>query len=449
MRRGRASDLKVPRTRHWFGVTRLGASWAVSVALHALMTGTLGWVVAVHASAPSPAAPPPVPVPVAGPEADGLVPIDLPAADGTLAVAGMSPPEWTVSAPAGGETIARLDTGTRGHGGSAATERATHLSDRDEQAHLTQDLVSDIERDQIQRIDSARERASYEDRRATTRPMELTFVAFGGGTTEERRSKAARDPNRGVLRALPVSEVGGVRGNPAADPLGSGAGRSGARRVGSEVASPGLGVHGALAGPDHRASAAVATGKPDVTEGRPSVPATEKDVARDNVDSAQDVAARMASLVHASPAGGVVGRGAGGTSGGGAAGAGGLAGEGSHPIPLGRLGDWYDLDSSDPRLLPYFRRMKAKVQPLWSFPRAALADLKQGTVVLEVTIAEDGTASVAWPPLRPSGIDEFDRNCAEAVRKASPFEPIPSALGLRALHIRAPFSSPSLASWAP
>ena len=53
----------------------------------------------------------------------------------------------------------------------------------------------------------------------------------------------------------------------------------------------------------------------------------------------------------------------------------------------------------------------------------------------------DGHVAVAWPPERPSGIDEFDRNCAEAIRRAAPFEPIPRELGVTRLAIRAPFSA--------
>jgi TonB family protein len=101
----------------------------------------------------------------------------------------------------------------------------------------------------------------------------------------------------------------------------------------------------------------------------------------------------------------------------------------------------FDYWTTDPRLMPYFRQMHARIEPLWAnaFPRAALLDLKQGTVILEFTIAADGRIDVLWPPVRPSGIDEFDRNCAEAVRRASPLPPIPRELGLRSLRVRAPF----------
>jgi len=179
-----------------------------------------------------------------------------------------------------------------------------------------------------------------------------------------------------------------------------------------------------------------------VTEATVTVPATAHARPRDNVDSEQEVATTVQALVHASTAGGAIGEGNGGTGGGGAPGAGGGLVPGSHPRPLGTgEGDWFDLNSTDPRLVGYFRKIHAKVDPLWAdaFPRSAMLDLKQGTVILEVTIERDGRARVAWPPIRPSGIDEFDRNCAAALRKASPFEPIPRELGMQTLRIRAPF----------
>ena len=95
--------------------------------------------------------------------------------------------------------------------------------------------------------------------------------------------------------------------------------------------------------------------------------------------------------------------------------------------------------------MPYFRRLHAKLDPLWAnaFPRSAMLELKQGTVIIDFTIDENGTAHVTWPPTRTSGIEEFDRNCADAIRKASPFDPIPASLGKHVLHIRAPFTSRS------
>jgi hypothetical protein len=156
------------------------------------------------------------------------------------------------------------------------------------------------------------------------------------------------------------------------------------------------------------------------------------------------VATAVRSLVHTSTAGGVLGDGHGGSANGGEAGVGGRTGIGSMGRPLGP-GDaeWWDLNSNDPRFLSYFRRIHSKLDPLWAhaFPLEEALELHQGLVIFDVTIAPDGTATPAWPPRRPSGIVEFDHNCYEAIRRASPFDPVPPELGQGALHVRMPFDA--------
>jgi TonB family protein len=184
--------------------------------------------------------------------------------------------------------------------------------------------------------------------------------------------------------------------------------------------------------------------RPDVTRGPTTIPAQGRARPNDTVDSEQEVATAVRSLVHASTAGGAPGAGNGGTGGGGAPGAGGARGAGSHASPLGTgLGDFFDLDTQDPRLVPYFRAIHRKIDPLveHAFPRQAAIELRQGTVIFDVTIAPNGTATVQWPPTRPSGIDEFDKNCFDAIRRAAPFGPVPESLGGRALHVRMPFAA--------
>jgi hypothetical protein len=373
------------------------------------------------------------------------IPIELPVAtDGeslTRAVVDRVGDEPVVT---GGATQERIDTGRGGRGGDATSRAATHLSDRDENLHLTPDPVSHLDRDQIQRIRTDAMRTTWEDRRMTTHPMELTFLASGSGVVQERRTLARIDPSRGAMRATDATRQGGVLGTER-DVFGdeyASRRNLGAKLDGTVDSSPGTGLHDNRPGENHHESANSAHARPDITQGPPNVPATFIDKPRDNVNADQDVANALRSIVHGSYAGGNEGDGRGGSGGGGAAGSDGLNGEGMHPAPLGlNDGDIYDLETSDPRLLPYFRRLKAKIEPLWqnAFPHSAIVDLKQGTVILEILVAKDGTAKVSWPPLRPSGIDEFDRNCAEAVRRAMPFEPIPAVLGVSSLRIRAPF----------
>jgi TonB family protein len=373
------------------------------------------------------------------------IPIDLPVAtDGQELSKAILDRIGDKPVVTGGSTVERLDTGRAGRGGDSTSREATHLSDRDENLHLTPDPVSHLDRDQMQRIRSDAMRASWEDRRMTTHPMELTFLASGHGELQQRRTLAKTDPSRGAMRSPDATTQGGLLGGERQLLGDEYAARRdlGAKNAGIVDSSSGTGVHDARPGEDHRASASSAHARPDITEGPVNVAATFMDKPRDDVNADQDVAKALRSIVHGSYAGGENGDGRGGSGGGGASGADGTAGEGSHPQPLGLSdGELYDLETSDPRLLPYFRRLKSKIDPLWqnAFPRSAIVDLKQGTVILEFTVNRDGTAKVSWPPLRPSGIDEFDRNCAEAIRRAGPFEPIPAVLGVGSLRIRAPF----------
>ncbi len=347
----------------------------------------------------------------------------------------------------GGATLARVDTGKSGLGGQNAGNPATNLAAIDEDARLSPDLTSRLDRDQHQRLKTSRVRATHDDRRATTHPMELTFLATGSGVHPERRPNAQNDPSRGSLSSkLPASVVGGAPGGPEAEALERAGQASGSPLTGLRVASPGVGLRDGNKGEWHVAAARISEGRPAIAEGPPTVTATLRARASDTVDSDQEVATLVQSAVHASFAGGLIGEGRGGSLGPAFdRGAGGNDGRGSTSRTMGSGdGDAFDWFTSDPLLLPYFRKIHAKVDPLWkdAFPKSAMLELKQGTVILEFTIALDGAVRVTLPPVRPSGIEEFDMNCIEAIRRAGPFEPIPEALrsgGRTTLRIRAPF----------
>jgi TonB family protein len=379
---------------------------------------------------------------VAGIASRGPVSVELPLAGAVLA-ADEQPVDSIEELPriTAGEEVARVDMGVVGHGGAVTErERALNLADEDERMRVSPDLLNHLDRDQLQRLRVGPVRASWEDRRSTTHPAELTFVATGAGDVFERRPLSSLAPSRGALASPPARDRGAVPGG-ASDTEEGDHSRAAADR-GSREAAPGQGLNGERAGTDHRASAPIASARPDVERGPVAVPAVERALPKDDVEGRQEVATILRSIVHASSAGGLPGDGEGGTGGGGEAGAGAAWGEGSHARPLGAgAGDIYDYWTSDPRLVPYFRRLHAKIDPLWAdaFPKSALLDLKQGTVILEFTVHAGGRAIVTWPPLRPSGVEEFDRKCADAIRAAAPFPPIPRSLGVTELRIRAPF----------
>ncbi|MBX3191526.1 MAG: TonB family protein [Labilithrix sp.] len=381
-----------------------------------------------------------------------VVAVELPSfSEGSLTADRDEVPEGAKPSAHGGSTIARIDTATLGRGGQATGTRATNLAAMEEQMRLSPDLLSRLDRDQHQRLRTAPLRTTHEDRRATTHPTELTFLATGTGEHPERRPNAAADPSRGSLRAPKPSVVGGHPGARDLDALipgaGDATGRSspGASQRGQLMASPGVGVRDGAAGTRHAEAARIMHGRPAVQEGAPTVTGAFRGRPNDTIDSEQEVATIVQSQVHASFAGALAGEGRGGSAGPAPdPGAGAAQGRGSTARPMGSGdGDVFDWYTNDPNLQPYFRQIHAKVHPLWrdAFPKSAIAELKQGTVILMITIAADGRASVGWPPVRPSGIDEFDRNCAEAVRKASPFGPIPASLGRTTLRVRMPFEA--------
>jgi TonB family protein len=422
-----------------------GLTVALSMAVHAVLTVSVSLLAYRSLSAASPSA---VPAQIApAPSVAGAVAVDLPqVGEGIVIDEEPVDPVGEPPRETAGATIAHPDTARPGQGGApTALVAAQNLSDANERMRLSPDPMSRLDRDQIQRLRVARARASWEDRRSTTHPAELTLVSSGVGSILERRAASPTTPSRGAWQAPRPTVLGASLGRPTLDgsvePSGE---RPGGEQMGGLQEAPGLGLALAVPGRDHRSAAPVGSARPAVAVGPVAVQATLADRPRDDVDSEQQVATAIRSLVHASTAGGEPGRGEGGTAQGPEAGEGGPVGGGFRAAPLGSgEGDVYDYWTRDPRLLPYFRQIHARIDPLWAnaFPKSALLELKQGTTILEFTVAADGHVVVGWPPVRPSGIDEFDRNCAEAIRRAGPFPPIPAALGVTTLRIRAPFAA--------
>jgi TonB family protein len=417
-----------------------GFAIVTSVVFHGVLAAALSWMAFRSLAA---AAPPPQEqhAPASGELGSSPIAVELPSVgEGTLVVENAIVPTGEPPRVTGGDAVAHLDTRSPGTGGDARVRApALNLADRDEHMRLSPDLVSRLDHDQLQRLRVARARQSWEDRRSTTHPAELTLLVTGPGTVLERRAPS-REPSRGALQAPSASVRGGELGTTSA--VGAGDRGPGGAQWGSLEGAPGLGLFDARAGVDHRASAPIGSARPAVTRAAPAVPAMDSSRPLDDVDSDQQIATTVRSLVHASTAGGMTGEGQGGSRAGGEAGAGAASGAGSHARPLGPgEGDVFDYWTSDPHLLPYFRQIHAKIDPLWAdaFPKSALLELKQGMVILEFTVFADGHAVVSWPPVRPSGIESFDRNCADAIVRANPLPPIPRELGVRSVRIRAPF----------
>jgi TonB family protein len=329
--------------------------------------------------------------------------------------------------PGGGEGLARPDMDHAGRGGSRRVDSAAlNLADSNDGLTLSREVTSRVDRDQIQRLETSSARESYEDRRSTTHPMDLVFLATGDGHLAERRPRAAYDPSRGARRA----DAPAVRGSLVGAPREEGeleTAREGGASPGAVRTAPGVGISAAAPGRDHRVSAAVTRARPRVPEAAPSIPADRSGSPKDMVDSEQEVAATVQSLVHASTAGGLLGGGPGGQEAPGAAGSEGHRGPGSRATPFGGgSGPFSGISDTDPRISAYRRSVLAKIYPLWenAFPKSASLEGKQGRAVIALVIYSDGHVD-GVRIARPSGVPEFDDNVRLAVLRAAPFGPFP------------------------
>jgi TonB family protein len=337
-------------------------------------------------------------------------------------------PTAIVVDPGGGESPAHPDTDRGGRGGSRRVNTpALNLAESNEGVTLSRDPTSRVDRDQLQRLDTARVRESTEDRRSLRDPMDLVLMAMGTGRLRERRPPAERNPDRGALRAPPLQHLGaGTVQTPPDEPSGD----LPRHDSGTVLASPGLGTVRDAPGPEHRAAAAVVTGRPLVTRGPIAFAAEEQGPSRDRVDSEQEVAATIESMIHASTAGGLPGHGQGGEDGEGAAASGGPSRTGLRAFPFGDgPGPFRARADDDPRVSDYWRSVRAKIDPLWehAFPKWASLEGRQGWAVISFVIRADGQVADVRVA-RPSGVSEFDENLRLAVLKAAPFAPFPPVI---------------------
>jgi TonB family protein len=427
---------------------RFVSAGAASLLAHAALVAAGALVFAARSLAGGADAPPPkpqVPAALVSPDAVDL----FVATDGTRSSDTLRLPYApALLARGGGEGEPRPDTGRAGKGGTdTADHRATNLADRDDGTYLSRDVQTRTDRDQLPRLRSARDRASWEDWRASREPMQLTFLAQGReGERPERRPDAGVDPSQGARDRGTPQRLGAAIGA-AAPPPGEGLAPRlpGEPEAGADRPSDGLGVRDGEPGHDFRDSAKIARARPLVDESDPSVPANTADRPRDTHDSEQESTSRAPSIVHASTAGGAAGAGTGGQTGPGPVGAGGRSGPGSSARTLGTgRGPGLDNSVADPRRQMYIRQVQAKMQAAYNaaprpFPTWAIIEGLQGTAAVTIVIRADGAIASA-AITRKSGVDEFDQNVRRIALGAGPMPAIPTDLGT-SLTVTMPFTA--------
>src|SRR5690606_14181659 len=141
----------------------------------------------------------------------------------------------------------------------------------------------------VQRLDTSTRRRSWDDRRATPNPMQLSFVGTGPGTHAERRSPSRYDPSTGDRFGAQPTEAGGALGS-SVDPYGNDFAR-GVDQAGAKRAQAAAGVHSGHRRSDYRLSAAAQVARPSVSRARAAVPARVPGSPSDTQDITQEVSA--------------------------------------------------------------------------------------------------------------------------------------------------------------
>jgi len=317
-----------------------------------------------------------------------------------------------------------------GRGGErTSVEAATNLASSIDPIALERDPETARDRSQVSRLHTAWQRESRDDRRATPTPMELTFLATGPGHIRARRKYAPSDPARGIVSGDVASVVGTKVGGQGATETGASADEaSGGPVAGAATKQLGQGAPDGRDEQEFHAAARVLFARPLVTAGRAAVPSETRGRPNDTLDSSQEVADKVSSLLHASSAGGDVGPGLGGERGGGAPGAFGTSGVGSRSSPSGA---GYGKDfADDPGFSGYSRALRNQLSRVLAkaFPDWAIEQGRGGHVIFEMTLLADGKPT-GVRIVRPSGVGEYDENVVRAVRAVPSFGRLPESFG--------------------
>lgn len=317
------------------------------------------------------------------------------------------------------------------HGGTAAGEGRARPhaepmagGDLDDMRFRPYDHIA---RDSPQRIRTARRAVTPDNRRMTPHPQPTPRLSSGSGRAERRVPRSARRTASGPRRQREQRPNKEQPREPHALPRADDGLQ--AKRVHTARPTRPSRRTELLSDEPHRGRVASATRRPEVvrhqpravTEHRAPRPADRRERAQASTQRVPDVL----DIARPADRGDKTGAGAGSAA-------------GRRGDPDGRKrGQPVWLNTPDRRYVSYFRKIYRKIQPLWKFPKELEVRMEQGEVLVEFTLVRSGAiASVRIK--RSSGYESFDKNAVNAVRRASPFTPIPPALGTR-LKIVAPF----------
>ena len=102
----------------------------------------------------------------------------------------------------------------------------------------------------------------------------------------------------------------------------------------------------------------------------------------------------------------------------------------NRPIPL---------NTQDPILAPYTKRIESRIEAQWEYPDLAKHYGLQGKVTVEFTVLQNGHIDLL-SVVRSSGSNLLDDEAVRAIKVAAPFPPIPRSITANRLRIIAGFT---------
>jgi TonB family protein len=340
--------------------------------------------------------------------------------------------------PGGAASPGAIDRSeAEGRGGERASDQPSALLFPFVSPLTLQDTeLNNLVANQAQRIETARERATLEERRATPNAADALLLASGSTGHQERRTPSKVDAAEGAPRAAAPStpseaRVGRQIERGAIGPVARtalSATEAASAREAAEYA-PARGIR-AGAGKREVSAAKVTFARPNVDRG-PAATTSEKldPQVRDDIDAELLAAKLQRSFVDTSVQRAEQrGAGAGGAEGATAFGLQGQAG-GAHARAYSPgHGNTGALDTSDARYLRWFTQQRARVQKELVFPRARAIAKDQGMSLYRVVLGRDGALAGQPRLVRSSGFSDFDAAAKIAIERALPFAPLPKEL---------------------
>jgi TonB family protein len=97
-----------------------------------------------------------------------------------------------------------------------------------------------------------------------------------------------------------------------------------------------------------------------------------------------------------------------------------------------------DINTLDVKYTPYLKKIKRKIEDIWTYPQAAFAQEEEGTAVVKFSISDRGVL-LASGIVSSSGSNYLDQGALDVVRSAAPYDPFPREFHLLQLNVVARF----------